>query len=65
MYVFSGWNNLKDILNAIDEPGFITVNHLIWKYQFRVVTILTLRYYRFFVRKKDEKRKLFLKNYAI
>lgn len=38
MYVFSGWNNLKDILIALDELGFITVNHLIWKYQFGVVT---------------------------
>ena len=34
MYVFSGWNNLKDILIAINEIGFITVNHIIWKYQF-------------------------------
>ena len=38
MYVFSGWNNLKDILTALDENGFITINHIIWKYQFGVVT---------------------------
>lgn len=38
MYVFSGWNNLKDILVALDEIGFITINHIIWKYQFGVVT---------------------------
>ncbi len=37
-YVFSGWNNLKDILVAADELDFITVNHIIWKYQFGVVT---------------------------
>ncbi|HID71565.1 MAG TPA: site-specific DNA-methyltransferase, partial [Thermoplasmata archaeon] len=24
MYVFSGWSNLKDILNAIDDVGFFT-----------------------------------------
>ncbi len=36
MYVFSGWTNLKDILNALDESGFTTINHLIWKYQFGV-----------------------------
>ena len=30
MYVFSGWNNLKDILNALDDIGFVTVNHIIW-----------------------------------
>ncbi|MEM0325082.1 MAG: DNA methyltransferase, partial [Candidatus Aenigmatarchaeota archaeon] len=33
MFVFSGWNNLKDILVAIDEIGFTIVNHIIWKYQ--------------------------------
>jgi site-specific DNA-methyltransferase (adenine-specific) len=38
MYVFSGWNNLRDILNALDDLGFTTVNHIIWKYQFGVVT---------------------------
>jgi site-specific DNA-methyltransferase (adenine-specific) len=38
MYVFSGWNNLRHILNALDELGFTTVNHIIWKYQFGVVT---------------------------
>jgi len=31
MYVFSGWNNLKDILMALDDVGFTTINHLIWK----------------------------------
>ena len=29
MYVFSGWNNLKDILSALDDVGFTTVNHII------------------------------------
>jgi len=38
MYLFSGWTNLKDILNAVDEAGFKTLNHLIWKYQFGVFT---------------------------
>ena len=38
MYVFSGWNNLKDILASLDETGFHTINHIIWKYQFGVVT---------------------------
>ncbi|GAB4245571.1 MAG: hypothetical protein OHK0028_23570 [Deltaproteobacteria bacterium] len=36
LFIFSGWNNLKDILIAVDELGFTTVNHLIWKYQFGV-----------------------------
>ena len=38
MYVFSGWNNLKDVLAAIDCAGFATVNHLVWRYQFGVAT---------------------------
>ena len=28
MYVFSGWNNLKEILMAIDQTGFHVVNFL-------------------------------------
>lgn len=62
MYVFSGWNYLKDILNAIDEIGFITVNHIIWKYQFGVVTsrkYVTSHYHCLYVCKDDKKRKFF------
>jgi site-specific DNA-methyltransferase (adenine-specific) len=62
MYVFSGWNNLKDILVAIDELGFITVNHIIWKYQFGVVTkrkFVSSHYHCLFICKNDEKRKFF------
>jgi len=59
MYVFSGWNNLKDILNALDELGFITVNHIIWKYQFGVVTkrkFVTSHYHCLYVCKNDAER---------
>jgi len=62
MYVFSSWNNLKDILNALDEIGFITVNHIIWKYQFGVVTkkkYITSHYHCLYVCKNEEKRKFF------
>ncbi|RPI37659.1 MAG: site-specific DNA-methyltransferase, partial [Methanoregulaceae archaeon] len=38
MYIFSGWNRLRDILEGIDTAGFTTINHLIWKYQFGVCT---------------------------
>jgi site-specific DNA-methyltransferase (adenine-specific) len=38
MYLFSGWNRLKDVLSALDDAGFVTMNHLIWKYQFGVFT---------------------------
>lgn len=62
MYVFSGWNNLKDILTAIDETGFITINHIIWKYQFGVVTkrkFVTSHYHCLYVCKNDAKRKFY------
>jgi site-specific DNA-methyltransferase (adenine-specific) len=62
MYVFSGWNNLKDILNALDHTGFILVNHIIWKYQFGVVTkrrYVTSHYHCLFVCKDEKKRKFF------
>lgn len=62
MYVFSGWNNLRDILVAIDEIGFITVNHIIWKYQFGVVTkrkFVSSHYHCLYVCKNEEKRKFF------
>lgn len=62
MFVFSGWNNLKDVLIVIDELGFITVNHIIWKYQFGIVTkrrFVTSHYHCLYVCKNDEKRKFF------
>jgi len=62
MYVFSGWNNLKDILNALDNVGFITVNHIIWKYQFGVVTqkkFVTSHYHCLYVCKNEKRRKFF------
>lgn len=62
MYVFSGWNYLKDILNAIDALGFVLVNHIIWKYQFGVVTkrrYVTSHYHCLYVCVDDEKRKFF------
>ncbi|MBU4480818.1 site-specific DNA-methyltransferase [Patescibacteria group bacterium] len=62
MYVFSGWNNLKDILTAIDELGFITINHIIWKYQFGVVTkrkFVSSHYHCLYVCKNNENRKFF------
>ena len=62
MYVFSGWNNLKDILRALDDVGFVTINHIIWKYQFGVVTkkkFVTSHYHCLYVCKDDRKRKFF------
>ena len=62
MFVFSGWNNLKDILVSLEESGFITVNHIIWKYQFGVVTtrkFVTSHYHCLYVCKDDAQRKFF------
>ncbi len=62
MYLFSGWNNLKDILNALDDSGFITINHIIWKYQFGVVTrrkFVSSHYHCLFVCKDDKQRKFY------
>jgi len=60
MYVFSGWTNLKDILNALDEVKFITINHIIWKYQFGVFTrkkFVTSHYHILFVVKNKKRYK--------
>lgn len=62
MYIFSGWNHLKEILTAIDECNLTTVNHLIWKYQFGVVTkrkYVTSHYHCLYVCKNDRKRRFY------
>lgn len=62
MYIFSGWNNLKDILISIDDAGLTTVNHIIWKYQFGVTTrrrFVTSHYHCLYVCKNDGLRKFF------
>jgi site-specific DNA-methyltransferase (adenine-specific) len=62
IFVFSGWNYLKDILTAADETGFTIVNHIIWKYQFGVVCkkkFVTSHYHCLFMCKNDAKRKFF------
>ncbi len=38
MYIVSGWSNLYDILDAVKENKLITLNHIIWKYNFGVFT---------------------------
>jgi site-specific DNA-methyltransferase (adenine-specific) len=58
MYVFSGWNRLRDILEGLDAAGLTTVNHLIWKYQFGVFTkkkYVTSHYHILFVVKDPKK----------
>jgi len=58
MYVFSGWNRLRDILEGLDAANLTTVNHLIWKYQFGVFTkkkYVTSHYHILFVVKDPKK----------
>jgi site-specific DNA-methyltransferase (adenine-specific) len=62
MFVFSGWNNLKDILVALDKVGFKLVNHVVWKYQFGVFTknkFVSSHYHCLYVCKDDSKRKFY------
>jgi len=60
LFIFSGWNNLKDILIAADEIGYTTVNHIIWKYQFGVVCkrrFVTSHYHCLYLCANDAERK--------
>lgn len=62
MYIFSGWNHLKEMLIAIDLYGLTTVNHLIWQYQFGVVTrrkYVTSHYHCLYVCKDDKQRRFY------
>lgn len=62
MYIFSGWNNLKDILIAADELGLQQINHIIWKYQFGVATkrkFVTSHYHCLYYCIDDKKRKFY------
>jgi len=38
MWLLSGWNNLRVVLDAVEDIGFTQLNHCIWKYQFGVFT---------------------------
>lgn len=60
LYLFSGWTNLKDILNALEKTKFIIINHIIWKYQFGVYTkrkFVTSHYHILFACKNKKKYK--------
>ncbi len=58
-FIFSGWNNLGDILNALTEVGGRLVNHIIWKYQFGVFTkkkFVSSHYHILYFTKLKEKK---------
>lgn len=55
MYIISGYNNLDSILNNIRKVGLHLQNHIIWKFQFGVVTrnkFVTSHYHILFVTKE-------------
>jgi len=57
-YIISGWSNLKDVLNAIDDVNLKVINHIIWKYQFGVFTkrkYVTSHYHILFTVKHPKK----------
>lgn len=62
LYIFSGWNYLKDLLIVLDELEFTLVNHLIWKYQFGLVTTrkyVTSHYHILFASIDEKKRRFY------
>ena len=62
MFVFSGWTNLRDIINAVHDAKFQLVNDIIWKYQFGVVTkhkFVTSHYHCLYLCKDDSQRKFY------
>ncbi|MDW8276012.1 MAG: site-specific DNA-methyltransferase [Candidatus Nitrosocaldus sp.] len=38
MWLVSGWNNLRHVLDAVEDAAFVQLNNVIWKYQFGVFT---------------------------
>lgn len=62
LYIFSGWNYLKELLIVLDELDINLVNHLIWKYQFGLVTkrkYVTSHYHVLFCSLDEKQRRFF------
>lgn len=64
-YIFSGWTNLRSVLNSIHDNGFTMVNHIVWRYQFGVFTKrkFSSSHYHVLLVVKDEKRYTFYKEH--
>jgi site-specific DNA-methyltransferase (adenine-specific) len=68
-FIFSGWTNLADVLQAIEECNLKLINHIIWKYQFGVFTkrkFVTSHYHLLWI-VKNEKNYFFnkIKHYPL
>lgn len=62
-WIISGWTNLRHIENALAKTGFITVNHIIWHYNFSLPTKLKFSssHYHILLVCKNEKKRFFNK----
>jgi len=64
-YVFSGWTNLNHVLNALNEAGFVVINHIIWKYNFGVYTkkkFVSSHYHILYCKKSKKAKPYFNRN---
>lgn len=65
IYIFSGWNNLCDVLNAVRKLDLVQQNHLIWKYNFGVFAtkkFISSHYHILKVKKNNNKKTKFNTN---
>ena len=65
MYVVSGWSNLPDLLKAVEDVGFYTINHIIWKYNFGVHAskkFVSSHYHILYLKKKKNSKVTFNTN---
>ena len=56
-WIFSGWTNLFDVLNALKRTDLTLINHIIWRYQFGVFTdrkFVTSHYHLLFLAKSKD-----------
>lgn len=60
-FIFSGWTNLSDILNAVKKSGLHVRNHVIWVYQFAVYCSkkFSTSHYHVIYAVKNEKKAFF------
>jgi len=56
-WIFSGWTNLFDVMNALKKTELSIINYVIWRYQFGVFTdrkFVTSHYHLLFLAKSKE-----------
>lgn len=60
-YIFSGWTNLRQVLNALATTGLCLVNHAVWHYNFGIFTTkkFTTSHYHVLFLVKDPRKYFF------